>query len=233
MDESKKMLLVQIEKLIGMGVGDTRRLEHTKSCILENRRVYKSDFKYIQDLLKQKGIKPIEISHDELFGYLRFCKKCNGELVAGAKFCSFCGTEQKTYSDFDEVLSRRKQLREQSLRFIQKIRLYQILAVLGGIAVLIPVGSAVSSIDRLTELAIFYFSYDISGFANLLYVLGAFSIVWSFLVMIFPFIIKKPKKVGKFLFFSSFGILVVSLFTGVVGFVLILIGGIIALKRRY
>jgi hypothetical protein len=35
------------------------------------------------------------------------------------------------------------------------------------------------------------------------------------------------------MFFSSFGILIVSLLTGVVGFVLILVGGIIALKRRY
>lgn len=233
MDEQKKLLLEKIEELMAMRVGDIRRLEHTKSCIVENRRVYKSDYNYIQDLLKQKGIKPIEPSHGELFGYLRFCKKCNGELVAGAKFCSSCGTEQSTYSDFDEVLSRRKQLREQSLRFIQKIRLYQIFAVLGGIAVLIPVGSAVSSIDRLTELGIFYFNYDISRFANLFYALGAVSIIWSLLVMIFPFVIRKPKKVGKFLFFSSFGILFVSLITGVVGFVLIMIGGIIALKRRY
>jgi len=51
--------------------------------------------------------------------------------------------------------------------------------------------------------------------------------------MTLPFVLKRPKQVGKFMFFSSFGVLIVSLLTGVVGFVLILAGGIIALKRRY
>ena len=214
-----------------MGGGDTVRLEHIKNSLEQNKRIYKSDVRYIQDLAAKKGIESAEIS-DEIFGFLKFCKKCSGELAPGAKFCSYCGAEQVTYSDFDEVLSRRK-FRENSKKIISKIRLYHVLAVIGSIAILIPVSIGVSSIDRIEELAIFYFDYDISGVADFLYGLGTISILWSLLVMILPFVLKRPKQVGKFMFFSSFGILVASLLTGVVGFVLILIGGIVALKKRY
>ena len=231
MEDSKKRLRENLEKLIEMGAGDIFRLEHIKNSLELNKRIYKSDVSYIQELIKQKGLEPTEIP-DEIFGFLKFCKKCNGDLTPEAKFCSHCGAKQSTYSDFDEVLLRRK-LRERSKKIIAKIRLYHILAVIGSLSVLIPVSIGVSSIDRLEELTIFYFDYDISGFADLLYGLGVISILWSLLVMVLPFILKRPKQVGKFMFFSSFGILLVSVFTGVFGFVLILMGGIVAIKRRY
>ncbi|MFB5608292.1 MAG: zinc ribbon domain-containing protein [Candidatus Nitrosomaritimum yanchengensis] len=231
MEKSKKILYEQIEKLLHMKAGDISRLEHIKESIEQNRRIYKSDYSYIQDLAKVQGLKTFE-SPDETFGFLKFCKKCNGELLTGAKFCSFCGTEQNRYSDFDEVLSRRKLL-DQSRKILAKIRAYHILAVAGGFAVLIPVFVAISSIDRIEELIIFYFDYDISEFENFFYGLGTISILWSLFVIVLPFVLKRPKQVGKFLFFSSFVLLLVSLLSGIMGFVLILIGGIIALKRRY
>ena len=214
-----------------MGAGDAQRLEHIKTSIEQNKRIYKSDVQYTLDLAVQNGIEPSDIS-DDIFGVLKFCKKCSGELATSGKFCPYCGVEQDTYSDFEEVLSRRKLL-EKSRNIIAKIRLYQVLAVIGSISILIPVSIGVSNIDRIEELSVFYFDYDVSEFANLLYGLGTISILWSLTIMTLPFVLKRPKQVGKFMFFSSFGVLIVSLLTGVVGFVLILVGGIIALKRRY
>lgn len=231
MEESKKLLHENLEKLIKLGAGDKFRLDHIKTSLEQNKRIYKSDVLYIKELISREGLEPIEIT-DEVFGFLKFCKKCNGELISGAKFCPYCGAEQDTYSDFEEVLLRRK-LREESKKIIAKIRLYHVLAVIGSLLVLIPVSVGISNINRLEELSIFYFNYDISGFSDLLYGLGMLSIIWSLLVMVLPFLLRRPKQVGKFMFFSSFGILAVSLLTGVVGFVLILIGGIVALKRRY
>jgi len=231
LENSRIQLYKQIEKLIMMGAGDAQRLEHIKTSLEQNKRIYKSDVQYALDLTVQNGIEPPDISED-IFGSLKFCKKCNGELATSGKFCPYCGVEQDTYSDFEEVLSRRKLL-EKSRNIIARIRLYQVLAVIGSISILIPVSIGVSSIDRIQELVVFYFDYDISEFANLLYGLGIVSILWSLTIMALPFVLKRPKQVGKFMFFSSFGILIVSLLTGVVGFVLILAGGIIALKRRY
>ncbi|MEJ2261464.1 MAG: hypothetical protein P8X83_07415 [Nitrosopumilaceae archaeon] len=231
MENSRIKLYKQIEKLIMMEAGDAQRLEHIKTSLEQNKRIYKSDVQYAIDLSVQNGIESPDIS-EEIFGSLKFCKKCSGELVTNGKFCPYCGVEQDTYSDFEEVLSRRKLL-EKSRNIIARIRLYQVLAVIGSISILIPVSIGVSSIDRIQELAVFYFDYDISEFANLLYGLGIISILWSLAIMTLPFVLKRPKQVGKFMFFSSFGVLIVSLLTGVVGFVLILAGGIIALKRRY
>jgi len=225
-------LLKKIEDLLSSGTGDTTRLEHVRQSIHENKKLYNSDIQYVNELVKKTGMsdEKDEVTFDKS---QNSCWNCHKELEPLVKFCSYCGTNQdQTNSDFSEVLSRRKKIQYNPLKIISNFHSYQILSVIGGICVLIPVLVALASIERIFEVLEFYSNRDFSEFFIGVTSLGVISTIWSFLVMIIPFLIKKPKKVGKFLFFSAFGILFCSLMTGVIGFVIILFAGIFALKKR-
>ena len=62
--------------------------------------------------------------------------------------------------------------------------------------------------------------------------LGVISGILSLLVIVIAFRIKNPRKVGKFFIYLSFGILIFSLSSGIVGFAIILFGGILALQNK-
>ena len=91
---------------------------------------------------------------------------------------------------------------------------------------------AIVNLERIFEIVQFYFGLNLSGYDAVLVGLGSVSIAISGLLMAIPFLIKKPKQVGKILFFSSFSVLVLSVITGVAGFAILLTAGILALKQR-
>ena len=232
MDSFKEELLRKINDLLTREIGDTTRLNHIRQSILQNKKIYNSDIQYVKELWKEVSEK--KNSDDVLtLKPSNSCWNCKNELEESVRFCSFCGANQEQKNpEFAEVLSRRKKREYNPVKIISNFHSYQILAVLGGLCAIIPVIIAVLSLDRILEVLEFYSNRDFSDLRLGFVGLGTIAGVWSFLVMIVPFWIKKPKKVGKFLFFSSFGILICSLFTGVVGFVIILFAGIFALKKR-
>jgi len=98
---------------------------------------------------------------------------------------------------------------------------------------LIPSLVAVYTIQRILVSLESYTGRDLSGFTNLFIAAGITASVLCIFVIAISFLIKKPKKVGKILFFVSFAILIISLGVGVIGFALILLAGIVALQRRH
>jgi len=233
MDTFSDDLFKKIESLLSLQIGDATRLEHIKKSILENKKLYRSDIQNVNDLEKKISNK---FESNEEINYeksQKLCYNCEKELESSVRFCSYCGTDQnEKNSDFTEILSRRRKIEYNPLKIIQNLHSYQILAVLGGFCALVPIISALVALDRIFEVLEFYSGKDFSEFYLGFVGLGLISGIWSASVMIIPFLIKKPKKVGKFLFFSSIGILIFSLLTGIVGFVIILFAGIFALKKR-
>ena len=227
-------LLEKIERLTNLGMGDASRLEHIRRCIVENKKIYNSDIQYLQELetrfLDNQTKNPNEPPSGDS-GVL--CWRCSEKLVPSAKFCSFCGAKQdQEHSEFDQILSRRAKREYNPLKIVLGFHSYQILAVIGGLAALIPILSVTLNLNRVFEIIEFYTGRDMSGLAAGFVSLGIFSGALCVLVIVIPFLIKKPKKVGKILFFSSFGILFSSIFVGIAGFVLVLFAGIFALKKR-
>lgn len=98
---------------------------------------------------------------------------------------------------------------------------------------MIPSLAAVYYIDRILFSIESYTGRDLSGFTSLFVTAGILTAVLCIFVIVISFLIKKPKKIGKILFFISFPILIISLGVGVVGFALILLAGIVALQRRH
>jgi len=226
-------LLKKIEDLLNRGIGDSTRLEHIRKSIVENKKLYNSDIQYVNELKKKNSKSTENLDGVYFVKSQRSCWNCKKDLGLSARFCSFCGTDQEQEkSDFAEVLSRREKMKYNPIKIILNLHSYQILAVIGGLCVLVPIIFALFSLERIFEVLEFYINRDFSEFFVGAFAFGLVSGIWSFLVMIVPFLIKKPKKVGKFLFFSAFGILISSLMTGVVGFVIILFAGIFALKKR-
>ena len=135
-------------------------------------------------------------------------------------------------SDFEEAFSRRIKREYNPIKIISNFHTYQLLAVVGGFAALIPILMGISNIERILEIIEFYTGKDLSEFSVGFIALGVVSGILCSLVIAVSFLIKKPKKVGKFLFFSSFGILIFSIMLGIVGFPIILFAGILALKKR-
>lgn len=233
MDEITNSLLKKIEDLLSREIGDATRLKHIQKSILDNKKLYNSDIQYVKELEKKNLVsseEPIEEYRQEPD---KICWNCKRELGSNAKFCFSCGADQEQKgADFTEVLSRRRKMMYNPLKIVLNLHSYQILSIIGGVCALVPILYALSNLDRLFEIIEFYTNRDFTGLVSGITVIGIISSVWSFLVMIIPLFVKKPKKVGKFLFFSSFGILICSLLVGVVGFVMILFAGILALKKR-
>jgi hypothetical protein len=92
---------------------------------------------------------------------------------------------------------------------------------------------AVYTIQRILVSLESYTGRDLSAFTNLFIAAGIVASILCIFVIVVSFLVKKPKKAGKILFFVSFAILIVSLGVGIVGFALILLAGIVALQRRH
>jgi len=233
MSNFSKSLLKRIEILLDLRVGDISRLEHIRESIVENKKLYNSDIEYVEKL-ELHNLKNLSESSNENYSVSdRLCWKCNEKLSQSATYCSNCGADQnQKESDFDTVLSRRLKREYNPLKIISNFHSYQILAVIGSLVAFIPILIAISNIERILELIEFYTGRDFSEFLLGFLGIGFVSGVLCFLVIVVPFWIKKPKKVGKFLFYSSFGILIISLIVGIAGFPIILFAGILALKKR-
>ncbi len=218
--------------MLNSGIGDVSRLDHIKTSILEKKKIYNSDIEYVQSLIdthfEKSDVSSAEPEKTKTFN----CPKCGNAISQSANYCSFCGIPQQKYFD-GEVFSSRFSSRAFPFRFHININFYQILAILGGLAALIPSLAAVYTIQRILVSLESYTGRDLSAFTNLFIAAGIAASVLCIFVMVISFLIKKPKRVGKILFFVSFAILIISLGVGIVGFVLILLAGIVALQRRH
>ncbi len=227
-----KSLLGKVELLINSGIGDVSRLTHIKNSIIEKKKMYNSDIQYVESLLDanfEKNEQPInDVEKTSSFN----CPKCGNTILPSSNYCSFCGIPQQKYFDA-EVFSSRFRTRSFPFRFHISINSYQLLAILGGLAAMIPSLVAVYTIDKILFSLESYTGRDLSGFTNLFIAAGIVTSVLCIFVITISFIIEKPKKVGKILFFISFPILIISLGVGVIGFALILLAGIMALQRRH
>lgn len=207
------------------------RLTHIKNSIIEKKKVYNSDIEYVESLVDANFEKNEQPTTD-LEKTTINCPKCGNTILQSSNYCSFCGIPQQKYFDA-EVFSSRFRSRSFPFRFHFGVNLYQLLAILGGLATLIPSLVAVYTIERILFSLESYTGLDLSGFTNLFIAAGIATSVLCIFVIAISFLIKKPKKVGKILFFVSFAILIISLGVGVVGFTLILLAGIVALQRRH
>ena len=223
--EESAQLLEKITNLQNLGVGDLARLEHLRNSILKNRKIYSSDLQYIIFLDDKTHKETIQEKEN-------CCWKCDGKLLHNAKFCSFCGVDQ-TKQNFDvDVVASEKRLHINPLKIISNLQSYQILTLFGGLASLIPILVALANLERIFEIINFYYHVDLSGYSAGFVVLGVASTALCVFDVVISFFMKKPKKLGKILFFSSFGILGLSVLTGSIGFAMILAAGIFALKQR-
>ena len=218
--------------MINSGIGDVSRLTHIKNSIVEKKKVYNSDIEYVESLVDANFEKNEQPTNDLEKTTSFNCPKCGNTILQSSNFCSFCGIPQQKYFDA-EVFSSRFSSRSFPFRFHFGVNSYQLLAMLGGLAALIPSLVAVYTIERLLYSVESYTGRDLSGFTNLFIAAGIVTGILCIFVIAISFLIKKPKKVGKILFFVAFPILIISLGVGVVGFALILLAGIIALQRRH
>lgn len=227
-----KSLLGKVELLINSGIGDVSRLTHIKNSIIEKKKMYNSDIQYVESLLDanfENNEQPInDAEKTSSFN----CPKCGKTILQSSNYCSFCGIPQQKYFDA-EVFSSRFRTGTFPFRFHIYVNSYQIIAILGGLAAMIPSLAAVYSIDKILFSLESYTGRDLSGFTNLFIAAGIVTSVLCIFVISISFIIQKPKKVGKILFFIAFPILIISLGVGIIGFALILLAGIMALQRRY
>ena len=218
--------------MINSGIGDVNRLTHIKNSIIEKKKVYNSDIEYVESLIDANFEKNEQPTNDLEKTTSFNCPKCGNTILQSSNFCSFCGIPQQKYFD-GEVFSSRFTSRSFPFRFHFGVNSYQLLAIIGGLSALIPSLVAVYTIERILFSLESYTERDLSGFTNLFIAAGIATSVLCIFVIAISFLIKKPKKVGKILFFVSFAILIISLGVGVVGFTLILLAGIIALQRRH
>ena len=221
-----------MELLINSGIGDVSRLNHIKNSIIEKKKIYNSDIEYVESLVDANFEKNEQPTNDLEKTITITCPKCENTILPSSNFCSFCGIPQQRYFDA-EVFSSRFSSRAFPFRFHIGINFYQILAILGGLAALIPSLVAVYTIQRILVSLESYTGRDLSGFTNLFIAAGITTSALCIFVIVVSFLIKKPKKVGKILFFTSFAILIISLGVGIVGFALIILAGIVALQRRH
>lgn len=235
MIEFTNSLLEQVEILLHMQAGDLIRLEYIKKMILDGKPLYSSDKQYVEHLtLKyiQKDYHNTE-SFTEQPKYQSKCWNCEKILYPSATYCSFCGVKQiKQFSNENPFVSTSTKNNFYPMRLIGKINSYQILAIIGGLAALIPVLYAASRLDAILSSIAYYADTDLSGISGIFIFSGVLSCLLSFFVMVVPFVIKNSKKVGRILFFVSFAILITSIMTGIVGFIIILLASIVAFKKR-
>jgi hypothetical protein len=156
------------------------------------------------------------------------CHHCSTSIPITAKYCTLCGTNQKREHSYSNIVKKYN-----PLQIIPRPNSYQILAIFGGLAVMIPVLFIMSRMDVLLESIYNDTGRNVLGMAGILLFLGTFSSLLSIFAMTVTFVIKSPKKVGRVLFFVSFAILLTSVFIGIVGVVFILIASRVAYKKRH
>jgi hypothetical protein len=215
--------------LLNLQVGDLSRLEHVKRMILENKPLYTSDEKYVENLAKIY-INDHQIEKTESAKLVN-CRNCSTSIAEDAKFCTLCGTRQeRTFQNYDvsKIVKRYN-----PLQFISRPNSYQSLAIIGGLVAMIPVLFIVARIEPLLEAINYETGNDLSGLVTIFISLGIISSILSASAIAITFLIKNPKKVGRMLFFIAFAILVTSIFIGILGFVVILISSNRAYKKRH
>lgn len=221
--------LDKIDILLNLQVGDLSRLEHVKRMIQENKPLYTSDEKYVENLAKIY-IKEHHIEETESPKLIN-CRNCSTSITKDAKFCTLCGTRQeRTFQNYDVTKIVK---RYNPLQFITRPNSYQSLAIIGGLMAMIPILFIVARMEPLLDAINYETGNDLTGLAMVFISLGIFSSILSAIAIAITFLVKNPKKVGRMLFFIAFTILVTSIFVGVVGFVVILISSNVAYKKRH
>ena len=152
--EKSTQLLGRIEKLQNLGIGDFTRLEHIRNCIANNKKIFNSDFQYI-NYLDSKTQNNLERQTEK---EKIFCWECGNKVIQDAQFCAFCSIAQnKQESELDRILARKKRISLNPIKIISNFHSYQILAVVGGFCSLIPILFAVFNLGRIFEIIEFYF----------------------------------------------------------------------------
>ena len=222
--------LGMVTSLLELQVGDVSRLEHIKKTILENKSLYASDQRYVENLAIKYNISNSTKTDESDKGKFTIkCHRCNADISVSATYCSSCGVRK----DFEQKETRTLIKKYSPLHILHVPKSYQILATMGGLTVILPVLFIVSRIDPLLIAINYETGSDISELAGVFIFLGVFSSVLSAISIVITFVVKNSKKVGKVLFFMSFAILITSILIGVVGFVLLLLASNFAYKKRY
>lgn len=224
-------ILDTVNILLNLQVGDTSRLEHVKRMILEDKPLYSSDRQYVSNLANiyiDYQTKTEDVA-DNAKTELAKCNNCGTGIPRLAKYCNLCGARQKReYSDIIKIAKRYN-----PLQVISRPNSYQTLAIIGGLTAMIPVLFIVARMDPLLEAINYETEMDLSEMAGFFVFLGIISSVLSAMSIGVTFLVKNPRKVGRILFFMSFGILTSSIMIGVVGFFFILLASNIAYKKRH
>ena len=233
MTNFEQSLIEKIEYLLALEVGDISRLKSIEKSIIENKKPYNSDIQYVEDLIKENPSKITERFDEDNFSKTdNLCWNCSKEIIPPGKFCPSCGVNQdQEISDLDEVVSKKINGKYNPFRKFSNFQFYKLLAIIGGVAALIPILIGISNIERIYEIAEFYTGRDFSSFNSVIIASGIVSYILSLVTIAISFLIKEPKKVGIFLIYLSFGILIFSILSGVIGFVFILIAGLLARKK--
>ncbi|MDH3277061.1 MAG: zinc ribbon domain-containing protein [Nitrosopumilus sp.] len=232
MTNFEQSLIEKIEYLIALEVGDISRLKSIEKRIIENKKLYNSDISYVEELVQKNPSRLTERFGENYFSVAdNKCWKCSEAITVSSNFCSFCGAKQnKKISNFNEPLSNVDQ-KEHSGTIISAFYSYQFLALIGGLAALIPILISVANLERIFEIIEFYTGRDFSSFYFAFIALGVVSGILCLLAIVIPIRLKKPNKVGKFLIYLSFGILILSLLSGVMGFAIILFAGLLVRRK--
>lgn len=221
------LLLSKIDALLKYDIGDMTRLQHIRNAVSDNKRLYDSDRNYVENLTKMYFGKHLD---DNCMEQAKIkCWGCGEIIPDNSNYCSFCGVK---HYQRKEVSIVRKSKKLFPFQFLLRLQFYQILAVMGGLAGLAPVVYAIFRIENILYSIEYYTGRDISGWTDILIAGGVAAGILSCFVIISPFIIKKSTTIGRILFFTSFGILITSVFVGSVGFVLTIASGLMALKNR-
>jgi hypothetical protein len=223
-------ILDTVNILLNLQVGDISRLEHVKKMILEDKPLYSSDQQYVNSLAATY-IADYQAKTDEVQPVLVNCRNCSTSIPKSAKYCTLCGTRQKreyTSYDISKIAKRYN-----PLQIISKPNSYQTLAIIGGLTAMIPVLFILARMDPLLEAINYETGRDISEMAGAFIFLGILSSTLSVISIAVTFVVKNPKKAGRILFFTAFGVLVTSVLIGVVGFVFILLASNVAYKKRH
>jgi uncharacterized membrane protein len=232
--EFTNSLLEQVDILLHMQVGDLIRLEYIKKMILDGKPLYSSDKQYVEHLTQKytnQDYQNIE-SYTPQPKYDSKCWNCEKLLDSSVIYCPVCGVKQIKQSFEIPSVQHASNNNFNPMNLIGKIGSYQILAIIGGLAALIPILYAASRLDDILYSIGYYTDSDLSGITGIFIFAGVVSSLLCFFVMAVPFVIKNSRKVGRILFFASFAILVTSILTGIVGFVIILIASLVAFKKR-
>lgn len=155
-----------------------------------------------------------------------FCGKC-GEPVSSVGFCTRCTTVSNSFDHHSNSHHSQSNFKRST---------YQNLALIGGIfgIVLTPIIAFSAGIMLAIGSALSSSSISPEGSAQLTVIATFVSITVSIIGIIVAYLIKKPRNVGIILIFlgiiEMFGTMIVY---GVITWVLFLVAGIIAVRKRY